>query len=125
MRNASSSLVQATQTRTPNAIAKQSPVLTKLLQRRDHTAVLDLLLPPAEVSLQQMLEQDPKLSPEVRGIVLELQLLSLEKLLHKQEGIKAFLAILRSLLDTYPGDEYPIRRVRWVEAEFSSVGYRC
>lgn len=97
----------------------------KLLQRRDHTAVLDLLLPPAEVSLQQMLEQDPKLSPEVRGIVLELQLLSLEKLLHKQEGIKAFLAILRSLLDTYPGDEYPIRRVRWVEAEFSSVGYRC
>ncbi|GAA5968747.1 hypothetical protein JCM11641_000719 [Rhodosporidiobolus odoratus] len=98
--------------------------LYKLLQRSTRLAIFDLLLPAASLPLtcSQLATSVP---PAVCGIMLEMQLSTLESCGDKPEVRQAALAMLDEAQKVYTREKFPIRRARILlrRLEIASTGF--
>ncbi|SCV67820.1 BQ2448_5431 [Microbotryum intermedium] len=90
---------------------KQSMTTVKLIQRITKLATFDLLLPGSQVSLLDALKSSG-FETRTMGMVLEVQVHTLEAAMDKVEAGKAMSALVHDLLTLYNENEFPIRRAR-------------
>ncbi|SCZ93128.1 BZ3500_MvSof-1268-A1-R1_Chr6-2g08479 [Microbotryum saponariae] len=88
-----------------------SMTTVKLVQRITKLATFDLLLHGDQVSLLEMLKASG-FDARTRGMVLEVQVHTLEAAMDKLEAGNAIGALVQDLLELYDEHEFPIRRAR-------------
>ncbi|SGZ17700.1 BQ5605_C020g09137 [Microbotryum silenes-dioicae] len=88
-----------------------SMTTVKLVQRITKLATFDLLLPGDQVSLSEALKASG-FDVRTRGMVLEVQVHTLEAAMDKLEAGNAIGALVQDLLELYDQNEFPIRRAR-------------
>lgn len=97
-----------------STILVRETTLFKLVQRATKLATFDLLLPGPQACLRQQL-LDAGYSSSASGLVVELQVASLEPSLDKAEAQSVIPAMLEGLLLLYTPARHPMRRARFVQ----------